>query len=94
MYILTVAGYVTTGLLGVFERDYDAVIRFLDDLPDDNKRALDYGDIYQLAGQPDLAASYFEVEKERLEQQLASQNFPDARSRQLMRLASCYGRIG
>jgi len=81
-------------VLGVFERDYDAVIRFLDDLPDDNKRALDYGDIYQLAGQPDLAASYFEVEKERLEQQLASQNFPDARSRQLMRLASVTGGLG
>jgi TolB-like protein/Flp pilus assembly protein TadD len=85
-------------LLGIFERDYDAVIRFLDELPDD---AVDiglktdfYAITYQLAGQPDLAEPYFETAKEQLELQVADQNRPYGKSRALMRLAYMTAGLG
>jgi tetratricopeptide (TPR) repeat protein len=82
-------------LLGVFERDYDAVIRFLDELPDDTlDTAFAYATFYQMAGQPDLAEPYFEMAKEYLEQLLASQYFPDNTSRQLMGLAQVTAGLG
>ena len=67
--------------LGILERDFDAVIRFLDELPDDTldiELKADFHAItYQLAGQPDLAEPYFEIAKDYLEQRLAGQYFPD-----------------
>jgi len=85
-------------LLGIFERDFDAVISFLDEMPDDvlgiDTRARFYATTYQLAGQPDLAEPYFEVAKEYLEQQLADQYFPEFRSRWLMNLAEITAGLG
>jgi tetratricopeptide (TPR) repeat protein len=82
-------------LLGVFERDYDAVIRFLDTLPNDTiDTAYAYAYVYQLVGQPDLAKPYFETAKERLEPRVADQNFPDNTSRQLMHLAGVTAGLG
>lgn len=87
-------------LLGVFERDYDAVIRFLDELPDDagaidgRAFAYAYAYVYQLVGQPDLAKSYFETAKKRLEPQVADQNRPDGKSRLLMQLAGVTAGLG
>lgn len=85
-------------LLGVFERDYDAVIRFFDELPDDavpiGGKALGYATAYQLAGQPDLAELHFETAKEQLELQLADQNWPDMTSRRLMVLARVTAGLG
>ncbi len=85
-------------LLGIFERDFDAVISFLDEMPDDvlgiDTRARFYATTYQLAGQLDLAEPYFEVAKEYLEQQLADQYFPEFRSRWLMNLAEITAGLG
>lgn len=78
-------------LLGIFERDYDGVIKFLDELPDATRRssgsAMEYGRVYELTGQPELAQPYFEKARELLEQQVADPSFPVARSRRLMQLA-------
>jgi TolB-like protein len=85
-------------LLGIFERDFDAVIRFLDELPkdtvDDDVATDFYAITYQLAGQPDLAEPYFATSKERLEQRIADQNFSVGKSRQLMRLAYMTAGLG
>jgi len=82
-------------LLGIFERDYDAVIRFLDKLPDDTlDTAFAYATFYQLAGQPDLAEPYFEMAKERLEQRVADPNYPEVKSRALMGLARVMAGLG
>jgi tetratricopeptide (TPR) repeat protein len=85
-------------LLGIFERDYDAVIRFLDELPDDAHesiaRALGYATVYNITGQPDLAKPYFETAKEWMEQQIAAQNRPYGKSRLLMTLAGITARLG
>jgi len=82
-------------LLGGFERDYDAVIRFLAELPDDTlNTAFAYVTFYQMAGQPDLGEPYFEMAKEYLEQLLASQYFPDNTSRALMALAQVTAGLG
>jgi len=82
-------------LLGVFERDYDAVIRFLDELPDDSlDTAFAYATFYQMTGQPDLAEPYLKTAKERLEQLIASQNWPETRSRALMGLARLTAGLG
>jgi TolB-like protein/Flp pilus assembly protein TadD len=82
-------------LLGVFERDYDAVIRFLDTLPNDSTNtAFDYATFYQLAGQPDLAEPYWETVKERLEQRIAVQIWPATQSRALMGLANATAGLG
>ncbi|MCH8337174.1 MAG: tetratricopeptide repeat protein [Proteobacteria bacterium] len=87
-------------LLGIFERDFDAVIRLLDevgmsdDAVDIAKKTRFYAITYQLAGQPDLAEPYFETAKELLEQQVADQNFPDVKSRRLMPLACATAGLG
>jgi TolB-like protein/Flp pilus assembly protein TadD len=81
-------------LLGVFERDYEGVIRFLDELPDKERRPIGYGEVYQLAGKPELAEPYFELEKENLQRQLADQNLVVGRSRRLMQLAQVMSRLG
>jgi TolB-like protein/Flp pilus assembly protein TadD len=85
--------------LGIFERDYDAVIRFLDSLPDDDDvngggRAESYATVYQLAGQPELAEPYWEVAKEQLELRVADPNRPYGRSRALMLLAIVTAGLG
>jgi len=78
-------------LLGIFERDYDAVLRFLDDLPEGTlhptTRAQAYGNVHRLNGQPGLAKPYFEAAKEQLAQRAADPNRPYGRSRQLAQLA-------
>jgi tetratricopeptide (TPR) repeat protein len=87
-------------LLGIFERDFDAVIRFLDEIGmsddalDIAKKTRFYAITYQLAGQPDLAEPYFETAKEYWEQLLASQYFPDETSRHLMKLAEVTAGLG
>ena len=82
-------------LLGVFERDYDAVIRFLDTLPNDRTdTAFAHATFYQLSGQPDLAQPYWETVKERLPPIIADQNRPYGRSRALMGLATAMAGSG
>lgn len=85
-------------LLGILDRDFDAVIRFLDELPNDlNDEELKtdfYAITYQLAGQRDLAEPYFEAAKEQAEQRVADQNFPEGKSRKLMRLAYMTAGVG
>jgi TolB-like protein/Flp pilus assembly protein TadD len=85
-------------LLGAFERDYDAVIRFLDELPDDadgsSGRAFGYARANQLAGQPDLAEPYWETVKEYSEQLVADQNRPTGKSRALNLLAAATAGLG
>jgi len=85
-------------LLGIFERDYDAIIRFHDELPDDvgsmGGRAFGRATVYQLAGQPELAEPYFETSKEYSEQRVADQNYPDGKSRVLMLLAAATAGLG
>jgi len=85
-------------LLGVFERDFDAVLRFLNDLPDG---ALDpittaqaFANVYRLNGQPDLARPYFEKAREPLEKRAADPNKPYGRSRQLAQLAYVTAGLG
>jgi len=85
-------------LLGIFERDFDAVIRFLDEIPDYAsdifRKPTFLATTYQLAGQPDLAEPYFETAKEMLEQLVADQNWPDVKSRRLMPLACVTAGLG
>jgi TolB-like protein len=85
-------------LLGVFERDLDAVLRLLDDLPVNvrNTTTIDqaYANLHRLNGQPDLAKPYFEAAQEQLEQQVASKHWPDGRSRRLMQLAFVTAALG
>jgi TolB-like protein len=85
-------------LLGVFERDYEGVIRFFDELPDDAEaaggKAIGYADAYQLADQPELAERYFETAKEYWEQRVADQNRPYGKSRGLMVLALATAGLG
>jgi tetratricopeptide (TPR) repeat protein len=82
-------------LLGIFERDYDAVIRFLDELPDNTlDTAFGYANFYRRAGQPDLAEPYFEMAKERLEQRVADPNYSEVKSRALMGLARVMAGLG
>ena len=81
--------------LGVFERDYDAVTRFLDTLPNDTTdTAFAYATFYQMAGQPDLAEPYWETAKERLEPIVADQNRPYVKSRGLMGVANATAGLG
>jgi len=82
-------------LLGVFERDYDAVIRFLDTLPNDRiDIAFGYATVYQMTGQPDLAEPYWETAKERVEQHIANPNRPYGKSRAIMGLANATAGLG
>ncbi len=85
-------------LLGIFERDYDGVIKFLDELPDAIRRssgtALEYAHVYELTGQPELAQPYFEKARAVLEQQVADPGLPVARSRRLMLLAMATAGVG
>jgi TolB-like protein len=85
-------------LLGIFERDFDAVFRLLDGLPVDVQNtttiALGYASLYRLNGQLDLAKPYFESAEEQLQQQVASQHWPDGQSRRLMRLAYVTAALG
>ena len=85
-------------LLGVFERDYEGVIRFFDELPDDadaaGGKAIGYANAYQLADQPELAERYFETAKEYWEQRVADQNRPYGKSRGLMVLALATAGLG
>ena len=85
-------------LLGIFERDYGAVIRFLDEVtdtnPDSSVHALHYATAYSLAGEPELAKPYFERAIELLERQVADPNLLVGRSRRLMRLAIATAGVG
>jgi len=81
-----------TWLLGILERDYATVIRFLDEVSDETQGtpgtlARYYAKTYRLAGKPDLAEPYFETAKEQLEQRVADQNYAVYKSRRLMDLA-------
>ena len=84
--------------LGISERDFDAVIRMLDELPGDSydnvQRMEFYANTYEMAGQPDLAKPYLERAKESLEQRVADQNWPDSKSRSLVRLARVTAGLG
>ncbi|RLA34304.1 MAG: hypothetical protein DRR11_03280 [Gammaproteobacteria bacterium] len=85
-------------LLGIFERDFDAVLRFLDELPDDalppTTMAQAYANIYRLNGQPDMAEPHFETAKEQLQQQVADPNFFVGKSRRLIQLAFVTAALG
>jgi len=85
-------------LLGVFERDLDAVVMLLDELSVNVRNtttiAQAYANIYLLNGQPDLAAPYFEAAKGQLEQQVADQNLSDGLSRRLIQLAFVTAALG
>lgn len=85
-------------LLRLFERDYDGVIRLLDDLggdvPDPGTVYLGYGNVYRLIGQPDLAEEYFETAKEHLTLRVADPNWPESKSRMLGALAQATAGLG
>jgi TolB-like protein len=83
-------------LLGAFERDYDAIIRFLDEWSDDTDpgRAFGRAKAYQLAGQPELAEPYFEMAKEYSEQRVADPNRLVGKSRALNLLAAATAGLG
>ena len=85
-------------MLRIFERDYDAIIRFSDELPDDadtiGGKALGDATAYQLAGQPDLAEPHFETAKEWSEERVADQNRPYGKSRALNLLAAATTGLG
>jgi len=85
-------------LLGVFERDYDAVLRFLDDLPEGALHpvlsAQGYGNLHRLNGRPDLAKPYFEAAKQMLAQRAADPSRPWGRSRVLAQLAFVTAALG
>jgi TolB-like protein len=90
----------TYWMLLIFERDFDAAIRFLDEL-ESSDETLDiesktemYAQTYLLAGQPDLAKPYLDTAKELLEQRVADPNWLFGRSRSLMRLASVTAGLG
>jgi TolB-like protein/Tfp pilus assembly protein PilF len=95
---LTGLAYFAHRILGMFERDYDAVVRFLDASPDDvwgwNSKPHHYAVAYQQAGKPDLALPYFEAAKEELERGLADPDFPENNSRQRMALAEVTAGLG
>jgi TolB-like protein len=82
-------------LLGILERDYEGVIRFFDELPDDaGEKALGYATAYQLTGQADVAERYFEMAKEYWEPRVADQNRPYGKSRGLTILAVATAGLG
>lgn len=85
-------------MLGIFERDYDAVLRFLDELPEGALhpvlRAQGYGNVHRLNGRPDLAKPYFEAVKQPLAQRAADSARPWGRSRQLAQLAFVTAGLG
>jgi tetratricopeptide (TPR) repeat protein len=87
-------------LLGIFERDFDAAIRFLDEfeMSEDDEDfifiPIFYAQTYQLVGQPDLAEPYFETAKESLEQRVADPNYSVGKSRRLMNLAHVTAGLG
>ncbi len=95
---LTGLAYFGHRILGMFERDYDAVVRFLDESPDDvwgwNSKPHHYAVAYQQAGKPDLAQPYFEAAKEELERGLANPDYPENHSRQRMALAEVTAGLG
>jgi tetratricopeptide (TPR) repeat protein len=84
--------------LGIFERDFDAVIEFLDASPDDawgwRSRDRLLGESYRLAGKPAQAKPYFEAAKEHFMRELADPQFPENNSRQLMALAQVTAGLG
>jgi TolB-like protein len=85
-------------LLGVFERDFDAVLKLLEELPDGaldpTTTAQAYAEAYRLNGQPDLAKTYLEMAKAPLEQTAADPRRPYGRSRQLAQLAFVTAGLG
>ena len=85
-------------LLGIFERDFDAVLRFLDDLPDGalhpTLKTQAYANAYRLNGQPDLAKPYWEAAKELVVPRAADPNRPYGKSRQLAQLAFIAAGLG
>lgn len=85
-------------LLGVFERDYHAVLEFLDGLDDGAMdpalRAQAYANTYRLSGQPELAKPYFEMAKVKLAQAVADKNRPYGVSRNLAQLAFVTASLG
>jgi TolB-like protein/Flp pilus assembly protein TadD len=85
-------------LLGVFERDYNAVINFLDELPDGaldpTTMAQAYGNVHRLNGQPDLAKPHFDFAQQQLERNVADPNRPYGKSRQMAQLAFVTAALG
>ena len=65
-------GPYTLWLLSIHERDFDAVVEFLDESPDaaweDTSKALFYGVTHRLAGREELAAPQFAAARDQLEQ--------------------------
>jgi TolB-like protein/Flp pilus assembly protein TadD len=83
--------------LGLFERDYDGLINFFDGLPADSEieqMPLTYAVVYQLNGQPDLAAAYFARTIELLKPLVADQELLVGKSRRLMALAQATAGLG
>jgi TolB-like protein/Flp pilus assembly protein TadD len=85
-------------LLGVFERDFDGVLRLFDELPDGaltaSTKAQAYANIYLITGQLDLARPYFEAAKEQLVIRAADPNRPSGKSRTLAQLAFVTAALG
>jgi TolB-like protein/Flp pilus assembly protein TadD len=85
-------------LLGVFERDFDGVLRLFDELPDGalaaSTKSQAYANVYLITGQPDLARPYFEAAKEQLVKRAADPNRPSGKSRMLAQLAFVTAALG
>ena len=68
------SGHSTLWLLGIHERDFDAVVRFLDGSADDvwegTPKALLYAVTHSLAGRGELAMPQFAAARDELEQEL------------------------
>ena len=85
-------------LLGMFERDYEAVIRFFDEVQVDTVNsspiALSYGIAYQQAGKLDLAEAYFERARSDAAEEAANPDRLFGKSRALMRQAVATAGLG
>ena len=85
-------------LLGLFERDYDAVIRFFNDVQVGSGTAspiaLATAVAYHLAGDMAMAKSYYEIAHAHAEQEVADPTRPYGKSRALMRLAISTAGLG
>jgi tetratricopeptide (TPR) repeat protein len=95
----TEGGYLYNQLLlGSFERDYGALIRFFDELQVDavneGPLSLTTATAYQLAGEPDVAESYFEEAQRVAKQEAADPSKPYGKSRALMRQAVATAGLG
>ena len=84
--------------LALFERNLDEVIRFLEEIPvaDDETefQSFLFAISYHLAGRPDKAIPRLETLKVQLEKGADDPNYPEHRSRRLMRLATVVAALG